>query len=173
MENTIRDKYESLWEDFLTLVRGKLISTAQKQTLSTPLANLILTDAAGSWEDEYSLYGRWLHQLSIDAPEKSNLIKGILVSDMKFSEVEKKRILPSYCDYLIPGTGAVVGYLVSHCLSFGKLAQTATILVPAILLYPAVKMFRNNQKEIYKDKIINSYISQLEKFKNSVLSVLS
>lgn len=173
MENTEREKFESLWEDFLTLVKGKLISTAQKQTLSTPLANLILTDAAGSWSDNYSVYGRWLQQLSADAPEKSSLIKEILVSDMKFSEIEKKNSLPSYCDYLIPGAGAVAGYVVSHCLSFGKIAQAATILVPAILLYPAVKMFRNNQEEIYKDKDINSYISQLEKFKNSVLSVLS
>lgn len=173
MGNTEREKFESLWEDFLTLVKGKLISTAQKQKLSTPLANLILADTAGSWNDEYSLYGRWLHQLDIDAPEKSNLIREILVRDMKFCEIEKKSILPSYCDYLIPGAGAAAGYVVSHCLSFGKLAQAATILVPAILLYPAVKMFRNNQEEIYKDKDINSYISQLEKYKNSILSVLS
>lgn len=172
MENTEREKFESLWKDFLTLVKGKLISTAQKQSLSTPLANLILTDAAGSWDDEYSLYGRWLHQFSIDAPEKSSLIREI-VRDMKFSEIEKKIILPSYCDYIIPGAGAIAGYVVSHCLSFGKLAQAATILIPAILLYPAVKMFRNNQEEIYKDKAINSYISQLEKYKNSILSVLS
>ena len=42
MYSTEKEKFESLWADFIALVKGKLISTAAKQNLSTPLANLIL-----------------------------------------------------------------------------------------------------------------------------------
>ena len=44
MNTTEKDRFESLWGDFIALVKGKLISTAVKQKLSAPLANLILSD---------------------------------------------------------------------------------------------------------------------------------
>lgn len=47
--NQQQEKFESLWSDFIALVKGKLLTTANKQTLSISLANLILTDAASSW----------------------------------------------------------------------------------------------------------------------------
>ena len=78
MRNTEKEKFETLWSDFCTLVKGKLLTTAQKQTLSTPLAKLILKDAAGSWNDEYSMYGRWLHQLSQSDAAKAELVQDVL-----------------------------------------------------------------------------------------------
>lgn len=35
MNTTEKEKFESLWTDFIALVKGKLISTAAKQKLST------------------------------------------------------------------------------------------------------------------------------------------
>lgn len=173
MGNTEKEKFESLWNDFSTLVKGKLITTAQKQTLSVPLAKLILTDAAGLWNDEYSMYGRWLQQLSQNDFERANLIKDILFKDMTFVDVDSKKMLPDYCNYLIPGLGACAGYALGRYFDFGKIGQIASVIIPAILLYPAVKMFRNNQAEVAIEKTVNAYMEQLEKYKNSVLSVLS
>lgn len=173
MENTEKEKFEAFWNDFATLVRGKLIATAKKQSLSTPLARLVLSDAVGSWEEEYSLYGRWLQQLSQNDTEKANLIKEILLKDMTFADVDTKKVLPDYCNYLIPGLGACAGYALGRCFDFGKIGQIASVIIPAILLYPAVKMFRNNQAEVAIEKTVNAYMEQLEKYKNSVLSVLS
>ena len=42
--NQQQEKFESLWSDFIALVKGKLLTTANKQTLSLSVANLILTD---------------------------------------------------------------------------------------------------------------------------------
>lgn len=63
MNNTNKDKFESLWIDFVTLVKGKLITTAKKQTLSTALANLILSEAAAAWSSDYEINGRWIMEL--------------------------------------------------------------------------------------------------------------
>lgn len=173
MGNTEKEKFETLWSDFSTLVEGKLLTTAQKQTLSTPLAKLILTDAAGSWDDEYSMYGRWLHQLSQTDAAKAELVKDVLLKDMNFAEVEQVSILPDYYNYLIPSISACAGYAVSRFLGLGLLADTALVILPAVMSYPAVKQYRKNQTNVVIDKTIASYMEQLEKYKNSVLSILS
>lgn len=173
MENTEKEKFEILWDDFTTLVKGKLITTATKQTLSAPLAKLILSDAAGSWGDEYSTYGRWLQLFSQKESSKAELIREVLLKDLRFTEISSPNILPDYCNYLIPGLGALAGYTTSVYFDMGRISQVATVLLPAVLLYPAVKKFRTNQSKMAIDKTIDAYMEQLEKYKNSVLSILS
>lgn len=173
MENTEKEKFESLWADFTTLVKGKLITTAKKQTLSLPLAKLILSDASGSWGDEYSTYGRWLHLLAQKDPSKAELIREILLKDLCLSEISLPRVLPDYCNFLIPGMGVLAGYTASVYYNMGRISQVATVLLPAFLLYPAVKKFRDIQAKSAIDLTIDAYIEQLEKYKNSVISILS
>lgn len=69
--------------------------------------------------------------------------------------------------------GACTGCAISMYLDYGKLVQAASTIIPAVLLYPAVTAFRNRMNETNKDKCIEDYIAQLEKYKNSVISVLS
>ena len=128
MENTEKEKFETLWVDFCTLVKGKMITAAQKQTLSSPLAKLILTDAAGVWSDEYSMYGRWLQQLSQTDSAKADLIKGILLKDMSFIDVEQVKVLPDYCDYLVPTLSACVGFAVSRFFNLSLLFLLSLVL---------------------------------------------
>lgn len=173
MGNTEKEKFETLWSDFSTLVKGKLLTTAQKQTLSTPLAKLILSDATGSWDDEYTMYGRWLHQLSQTDSAKAELVKDVLLKDMSFTEVGQASVLPGYYNYLIPSVSACAGYALSRFLGLGLLADAALTILPAAISYPAVKQFRKSQAEAAIDKTVTTYMKQLEKYKNSVLSILS
>ena len=173
MVNTEKEKFESLWNDFGTLVKGKLITTAQKQSLTTPLAKLILSDAAGAWRDEYSTYGRWLQQLAKNESSKFELIKDVLINDMRFNDVELPSVLPNYCDYLVPTISACAGYAISKFWELGTIANAAFVIIPALLTYPAVKQYRKTQTETAVSKTIDSYMNQLEKFKNSILAILS
>lgn len=173
MANTDKEKFETLWSDFSTLVKGKLITTAQKQKLSTPLAKLILADAAGTWSDEYSMYGRWLLQLSQTEAAKAGLVKEVLLKDMNFTEIDEARVLADYYNYLVPSISACAGLAVSRILSLGLLADVALVVLPAVLSYPAVKRFRKSQEDAAIDKAVTSYMGQLEKYKNSVLAILS
>lgn len=173
MNTTEKEKFESLWTDFIALVKGKLISTAAKQKLSTPLANLILSDAASSWNSDYEINGRWLSGLKGVDSKKAELVGEILLNDMRFTGMNTKRELPNYYNYIIPTVGACTGCTISMYLDYGKLVQAASTIIPAVLLYPAVTAFRNRMNETNKDKCIEDYIAQLEKYKNSVISVLS
>lgn len=173
MNTTEKEKFESLWINFIALVKGKLISTIAKQRLSTPLANLVLSDAALSWNSEYEINGKWLSNLKEVAPKKAELVREILLNDMRFIEIDTKGELPTYYNYVIPAMGACAGCAISMYLGHGKLVQAASTVIPAVLLYPAVTMFRNRMNEINMDKCVEDYIAQLEKYKISVISVLS
>ena len=173
MNTTEKEKFESLWADFIALVKGKLISTAAKQKLSTPLANLILSDAASSWNSEYEINGKWLSNFKGVDSKRAELVGEILMNDMHFVEMEAKGELPTYYNYVIPAVGAFAGCAISMYLGYGKLIQAASTIIPAVLLYPAVTTFRNRMNESNIDKCIDGYIAQLEKYKNSVISVLS
>lgn len=173
MNTTEKEKFESLWTDFIALVKGKLISIVAKQKLSTPLANLILSDAASSWNSDYEISGKWLSSLKGIAPQKAELVGEVLLKDMHFEEMDIKGELPTYYNYVIPAVGACAGYAISMYLDYGKLVQAASTIIPAVLLYPAVTTFRNRMNESNIDKCIEGYIAQLEKYKNSVISVLS
>lgn len=172
MNTTEKERFEALWADFLALVRGKLITTANKQNLSTPLANLILSDAASSWGSEYELNGKWLNQFKATEPEKAQLIQDVLLRDMMLADIEEKNDLPEFYNYVIPAAGACLGLAISMYSGCGKLIQAISAIAPAALLYPAVKTFRGSMHDANKEKKIDNYMQQLEKYKNSILSIL-
>ena len=173
MQNTDKEKFKSLWSDFCSLVKEKLLSTAQKQSISAPLANLILSEAVSSWLSEYEINGRWLMKYKLKDEAKANLVQEVLTQDMKFAEVCLKSELPDYYNYIVPVIGAGLGYVTGNFFDLGKVAQVFSVLAPAVLLYPAVKMYRQNQAEANVEININLYMDQLNKFKDSVISILS
>lgn len=173
MSITENENFESLWTDFATLVKGKLISTSAKQKLSTPLANLILSNVASSWDSDYEIRGKWLNSLKVIDPKRSELIGEVLLNDMHFDEIETKGEIPSYYNYIIPAAGACVGIAISMYLDCSKFIQTISTIVPAVLLYPAISTFRKRANETRNEELVEVYIAQLEKYKNSIIAILS
>lgn len=173
MEMTPKDKFESLWADFMALFKGKLIKAAEKQALSMPLARLILTDAAASWFSAYEINGRWLSSYSKEQPEKAAMIKGILQNDLSLQDMPKGGELPAYTNYALPLLGAGAGLAISYCLGAGRLVQAVSTIGPALLLYPAVKYFRKFQTDRNLQNAIDGYVAQLDKYYNSIVSILS
>lgn len=173
MNATEKDKFESLWTDFITLVKGKLISAATKQNLSTSLANLILSEAAYSWSSEYEINGKWLSNLRNTNAKKAELVNEVLLTDMHFTDMKMKGELSIYYNYIIPIVGAFAGYAIGSYFDCGKIVLTASIIIPAVLLYWAVNIFRKRMNESNNEKLIEAYIQQLEKYKNSVAAILS
>lgn len=173
MENTDREKFDSLWNDFIALVKGKLINSASKQKLSVPLANLILSDAASTWTSEYEINGKWLYGFAEREPQKADLIREILMNDMKFGDVEMRRELSNGIYYIVPAIGAIAGLSISYFSGASKVIQAISTIAPAILLYPAVKLFGKQQAETNVQKNIEDIMQQLEKYHNSILSILS
>ena len=173
MGTTDTSQFDILWTSFIALVKGKLINAADKQPLSTALANLILTDAAFSWKSVYDLNGKWLDGLKEREPEKGEKIEEILFKKMKFSEIKIGQQLPRGYNLIIPAIGAFVGLVISSHYEAAKWVQWTSTLVPAALLYSAVNTFRKNQSDTAKDKTVAGYISQLDKYKQEILFLLA
>lgn len=173
MDNTDKERFESLWNDFVILVKGKLITTSNTQRLSTPLANLILSDAASSWGSEYELCGKWLSQFAEREPQKAELIRNITLNDMKFSDISERKEISNQYNIIVPAIGAIAGLGISYFMGAAKWVQAISVIAPAVLLYPAVKSFAKQKNDINKKNTIDELMGQLDKYKNSILSVLS
>lgn len=173
MNITEKEKFESLWPDFIALVKGKLITMSAQQKLTTPLANLILAEVSASWGSEYEINGKWLSKLKETEAEKAELVRDILLNDIKFNDIDAKYELPDYYNYIIPAVGAGAGLAISMYFGGSKIIQAISTVVPAVLLYPAVKTYRRRMETVNAEKNIESYIQQLDKYKNSVISILS
>ena len=174
MSNTGIEKFETLWTNFETRVKGKLMTIQKNQTISTSLANLILTDLALSWASDIEINGRWLNSLTEENPTKAAMIKSILMKDMHFDPIEKPSSYEStnILQYIIPCAGAGVGYIASRFFEVNSLGQAAFILIPALASYPVAKNIVTNKKQLVAQQEIDLYIEQLAKYKSSVISIL-
>lgn len=168
-----KEKFESLWNNFVSLVKSKLMQASRGRSLTQPLANLILSEAAHTWVSEYDLNGKWLYKYAEENEKKAALIKEILLTDMQFSEIKQKGTLPDYCNYIIPAIGAAAGYAIGEYFKFNNIWHIVSTVAPAVLLVPAVKTYRNNQQSANKANSINLYIEQLTKYRDSIISILS
>lgn len=173
MDNTDKEKFDSLWSDFIALVKGKLINTANEQKLSIPLANLILSDSASIWFSDYEINGKWLSSFAEREPQKAELIQDILMNDMKFINIEMKKELSDGIYYLIPAIGAIAGLGISYFSGASKIVQAISTIAPAVLLYPAVKKYGKQKEESNKEKNLAALIQQLNKYYNGIMSILS
>lgn len=165
--------FEKYWDKFTTKLRGMLMNQSQKQTLTYSIASIILSDAAVSWSLSYDECGIWLIKYTEGNPEKGELISQVLTGDMKFKEIPPKKDIPESANIITPLVGAILGGGIAHILDANVFVQIASAIVPAALLYPAIKSVGNMVTENNKDGIIDEYMAQLEKYKKSVIVILS
>lgn len=171
--DTNKEKFVSLWNNFVSHVKGRLMQAAEGQDLTQPLANLILSEISHTWMSEHELNGKWLYKYTEENEKKAALIKEILLNDMRFDEIKQKSIMPGYYTYLIPAIGAVTGYAIGDYFKFNDVWHIISTAAPAALLVPTIKAYRNEQQTKNKGNIVNLYIEQLTKYKNSIITVLS
>ena len=170
--NAEKEKFETLWGDFVTLIKGKLITISDKQILSTSVANLVLSEAVESWAIKSELNGHWLMKLEEKYPNKVKLIKEILFQDIKFNNVKTIKVLPNYSKTIVPAMGAVIGFVVGKYFELGITTLVCSTIVPVLILYPTVAMLQKKQIIQKIESQIEGYIGQLNKYKDSILSIL-
>ena len=55
--DTVTNKFNQLWNDFVSSFKGNLIAQARKQTLSFAFVKLIFSEACLSWTS--GILGKW------------------------------------------------------------------------------------------------------------------
>lgn len=171
METTNRDKFEDMWKDFTSALHGRLIRIINKQKLSNALANLNLAEVATTWESSCEVNGRWLMELRKTDEERAQLVLDI-IREMKFAEIEDKKPMSQAFDFILPLSGAAVGFACSWYFEASKIIQAVATILPAVAILPAVKTVRKQQIDAISTETVNQYMGQLGKFHDSIASVL-
>lgn len=170
--DTLTQKFEELWQDFISSFKGNLITESRKQSLSFPIAKLALSEAVSTWTSEYTVNGRWLYKLIQDNPAKGNLVKEILTKDIALTEAKPKSAKSDSLKYIAAVGAGAVGYGISRALELETVGTACATLIPMAVAYPAAASYLTNQKEKAEKNLIESYVDQLGKFKESILSTL-
>lgn len=172
MQETYYEEFEKYWKKFATQLQGQIMTQAQKGMLIHSALNLILADCAGFWDSKYSEGGRWLDKYETEHPKKAGMIRDILLNDMRFTDEGEKSSNYKALKYIIPVGTAIAGYAVS---GFGKrdaLVRAACTILPAAVAYPITTNIVGMKADDEKEKLIQAYMKQLDKYKRSVESIL-
>lgn len=165
--------FEKSWQGFEKRLRMKLLKKAESSLLTRSVANLLLNDEASIWGTEYDEAGIWLRNIEGEDPDKGRLIRRILTEDMSLNDIEQKKEISQLLEYAVPLAGAAAGLALSSCFNAPLWAKCVSTAAPAVLMYPAVKAVRQADHEKAAEETVNAYMEQLEKYRASVISVIS
>ena len=124
------------------------------------------------WDQDYNLNGAWLRKLMRDYPRKGNMVREILLEDMTVEMPYEKSDNTNAVRYCIPVGAGLACLAAASLLSVG----TATVIGSAVAgaaigyVFSKGKIADMKQKKILD--IVDDYVSQLEKYKNSIVSIL-
>lgn len=171
MASPDKEAFDKYWSNFIAQVKGKLIKVASNQTVTNSYANLILNDVASSWFSEYDVNGKWLLEYKKKNPEKAKQVYEVL-GNMHFQELESSgEISPAY-DFVIPTIGALGGWCISYFCGAVPIIRIISTLAPAGVLYPIARTWRLKMGALNKDKAMEAYVGQLDRYHNSIDSIL-
>lgn len=165
-------QFERLWDGFVTSFKGDLIGQSRKQTLTYPLVKLIFSDKVLTLTSEYGSLGRWLDEVIKSQPRKGMLIKELLTKDMTLTEEKLNNEISSTIKYAVVGGAGALGFIVSKGMDLGMISTTILTLAPMAIAYPVATSYISTRKEKGIYTLIDAYVTQLDKYKKSINSVL-
>lgn len=172
MEVTITQRFEELWNNFVTSFKGSLLGESRKQTLTYPLAKLLLQDAILTWNEDYSINGAWLRQLTKDEPKKAAIVKEILNDDMHLTETDVKQSDDTLVRYGIPIGSGIAGLAISNALSASALVQAASTIGPMAIAIALCHSHIKSKKATTVSLMVDDYVEQLDKYKQAIIATL-
>ena len=172
MATTINNEFENRWNDFLASFKGSMVSSSRRQEITLPIAKSLLQEAAMSWSQDYNLNGAWLRKLMRDYPKKGNMVREILLEDMTVEMPPEKSDNTNAIRYGIPvGTG-LASLAAASLLSAGTATVIGSAVAGAAIGYVFSKSKIDDMKEKKVLGTVDDYGSQLEKYRNSIVSIL-
>jgi len=169
---TNRKLFLQHWNNFLSELRGKLLTTARVQELSLPLANLILSELACYWFSSSDIKGVWLSKYCNTHINEGQCISDILTNDLKFRTKEEVTIMSNSTKYLMSIAGAALGFGLSSYFDTSKTIKIIATLTPMLAAFPVLNAYQEKQKTSNQQRLIDNYISQLKKIEISIYSII-
>ncbi len=168
-----RRQFQRNWEHFITILQSDLKQSSQDQKVNYNMAKIALSIHSEYWDTKEKDGGRWIYELEKENPEEANLIRNILLKDMRFSEEVSSDSLNASLKFIVPIGSAVTGFALSKAFGANNVVRIISTIVPAAVAYPITNNMIDVHGENQKEETIQSYLSQLDKYKLSIESVLS
>lgn len=165
-------QFNKLWNDFMVKLNGQILKRSADGMPSIKQMNMILEDCALDWVTGETICGRWFLEYETENPNQGQLIRQILLEDMRFQECEAQPELPSAAHIVVPAVGAVAGLALSRVLHAGAVMQAASAIVPAVALSPAMKYVDTQLSSKNTQKQTKEYLLQMDVYYRSIISVL-
>ncbi len=172
MDRDYKNEFELLWKDFIVLIKGNMMRKSGKQPIPYSVARLIVNEHKGDWGVSDNRFGRWLRDYLKDEPDKGKLVAEILEDDMCIKEITEKKDNLRIFGVAVPVVSGAVGLGVTTFFNLNKYIRTTSAIVPLVVGAVSMKSIIKNKKESHAKALIDAYISQLDKYKKSVLSIL-
>ena len=98
METMEYESFQKYWKQFTTQLQGQM---RKEVKINAGSFNLILASTINFWDSSYCEGGRWLDNYEKKSPKKAELIRNILLEDMKFTEEAKALSNHDFLKYVI------------------------------------------------------------------------
>lgn len=165
-------EFNRLWDDFMVKLKGQILKRSAEKMPSCKQLNMILEDCTLDWMTGETVCGRWFLGYESENPQKAQLIRQILLEDMRFQECESKQAIPRAAHIVVPAVGAAAGLALSRVLHAGAVMQAASAIVPAVALSPAMKYVDTQLCSKNIQKLTKEYLLQMDVYYRSIISVL-
>lgn len=171
MQNNL-ERFDDLWESFITAVKGSLRSAAKEKKLDYKHAQAILAEQKMSWQNDYAAEGKWINDLNEHNQAKAELVRRILVQDMQFSELSKpsSSVTPQIIGAI---GGGAIGYGIAAASDFSTLGTVVTTAATLAVGGIVGNNVSYKKKTAVENATINEYASQLDSYYHSVVAALN
>lgn len=170
--DTMRE-FGSVWKKFMVLCRAKLMEKSKQCSLSAPAAEMAIQDAVSIWFDPYEVCGQWLRSFEKEEPQAAEKVKNVL-HGIKLENIPRKNNLPDLGVLGVTIGGAAAGAGFGACLfHLGTLGTVFSAVVPAIVLYPALKGYQKTEKEKAEKEEITKYMEQISLVREEIEGILN
>lgn len=173
MGNSYYDDFKKNWDKFIARLQGQMITQARNGVFTQASFNLILAECSDFWDSRHSEGGRWLEKFEEKYPQKAEMVRNILLNDMKFEGKLADDSKQEYLKYIIPVGSAAAGFAISNIVGANTIVQAVCTVAPAVVAYPVTNNVLHAVDDNRKKEMIRNYLSQLDKYRLSMESILT
>lgn len=179
-----KDEFLSNWRKFIAKLKGRMLGMSRDNELPLQAISEILDREREFWLSRYEEGGRWIERFSEQDAARCDTIRNILAVDLQFSgNIKPKSNVGVFRIFRI-AIGAVVGFLLIRLSPDSWVLKSEALLkcrdfipyvsagISGVVFYFLGQTIDASLLDKCRYKLIDSYLSQLEKYRLSIETLL-
>lgn len=166
------EQFERNWKKFTEVIHGKMLTRPAKSELTPRVANLMLSDALGTWSSEVDESGRWLLAVMQTDMRKGKEIEKIFLDEMHFKKRKNIKRIPKAVLYSVPVLFAAAGFFIARIFTETVWIQALAVCLPLLIVYLVLIGLTKGLQEAGKEMMIEDYMDQLSTYRKEIIQIL-